>query len=109
MLTSFFNQQIAKPIKVSSQSQITALFLRQKCDLLYINEYRANWAFQIFSSEIKIFRSLQSLAQTYESLMFNKSWKSEMLKINQALTRIKDSGELKEIIDVQIQSKSIVF
>jgi hypothetical protein len=41
--------------------------------------------------------------------MFNKSWKSEMPKINQAIAKIKDSGELKEIIDVQIQSKSIVF
>jgi polar amino acid transport system substrate-binding protein len=109
MLTPFFNQQIAKPITVSSESQITALFLRRKCDLLYTNEYRANWAFQTLSSEIKIFRSLQPLAQTYESLMFNKSWKSEMPKINQAIAKIKDSGELKEIIDVQIQSKSIVF
>jgi len=109
MLTPFFNKQIAKPITVSSESQITALFLRRKCDLLYTNEYRANWAFQTLSSEIKIFRSLQPLAQTYESLMFNKSWKSEMPKINQAIAKIKDSGELKEIIDVQIQSKSIVF
>lgn len=103
ILTPFFNQKIAKPINVSSQGHITDLFLSKKCDLLYTNEYRANWAFKALSSEVEIFRSEQPLKQTYQSFLFNKSWQSEMPKINQAIDKIIHSGELKQIVDSEIQ------
>ena len=103
LLTPFFDQKIAKPIAVSSQAQITALFLSKKCDLLYTNEYRTNWAFKDLSPEIVIFRSAQPLEQTYQTFMFNKSWHGEMSKINQAIDKIKQSGELQKIVNSQTQ------
>jgi polar amino acid transport system substrate-binding protein len=102
-LTPFFNQKIAKPIMVSSEVSITNLFLRQKCDLLYSSELRANWKFQELSLEIEIYRSSQPLKQTDQTFMFSKNWQSQMPKFNQAISKIKNSGELKKIVDGQIQ------
>jgi ABC-type amino acid transport substrate-binding protein len=103
VLTPFFNQEIAKPLMVSSLETITTLFLRQKCDLLYTNELRANWTFQELSPEIKVYRSPQPLKQTEQTFMFAKSWQSYLPKINQAIAKLKHSGELQDIVDVQIQ------
>jgi polar amino acid transport system substrate-binding protein len=103
VLTPFFEQQIAEPIEVSSEVLITSIFLGQKCDLIYINELRANWAFQALSSEIEIYRSSQPLKQTHQTFMFNKSWHRHLQKINQAIANIRQSGELKKIVDAQTQ------
>ena len=97
-LTPFFNQKIAKPIMVSSEVSITNLFLRQKCDLLYSSEKRANWKFQELSLEIEIYRSSQPLKQTDQTFMFSKNWQSQMPKFNQAISKIKNSGELKKLL-----------
>jgi hypothetical protein len=35
--------------------------------------------------------------------MFSKNWQSQMPKFNQAISKIKNSGELKKIVDGQIQ------
>ncbi|MFT5997201.1 MAG: polar amino acid transport system substrate-binding protein [Glaciecola sp.] len=101
LLTPFFDEQIAEAIQVSSQVAITTLFLGQKCDLLYINELRANWIFKALSSGIEIHRSPQPLKQTQQAFMFSKSWQNLMPKINQGIANIIHSGELKEIVRVQ--------
>lgn len=88
---------------MSSEVPITSIFLGQKCDLIYISELRANWAFQALSSEIEIYRSSQPLKQTHQTFMLQKSWQSHLQKINQAITNIRQSGELKNIVDAQTQ------
>lgn len=103
ILTPFFNQKIANPVMVSSEVPITTVFLGQKCDLLYISELRADWTFQSLSPEIAIYRSPQPLKQTQQTFMLSQSWQSLLPKINQAIAKIKNSGELEEIVNLQLQ------
>ena len=39
--------------------------------------------------------------------MFNKTWQSKMAQINQALLKIKNSGELAQIIQSQLHSSPL--
>jgi ABC-type amino acid transport substrate-binding protein len=39
--------------------------------------------------------------------MFNKTWQNKMTRINQALVKIKNSGELAQIIQNQLQSSHL--
>ncbi|MGK0268932.1 MAG: polar amino acid transport system substrate-binding protein [Paraglaciecola sp.] len=103
-LKAFFNQDIAQAVRVSSQVPLITLLLGNRCDFLYMNEHRASWMLTSLSVSRKVFRSSKPLEQTHLAFMFNKTWQHKMSRINQALAKIKNSGELARIVQSQLQS-----
>jgi polar amino acid transport system substrate-binding protein len=101
-LRSFFISNIAEAVKVSSQTPLLTLLLGNRCDLVYMNEHRANWMLTNLPIESKVFRSSKPLHKTHLALMLNKTWLSKMAQVNQALAKIKDSGELAQIMQSQL-------
>jgi hypothetical protein len=88
-----------------SECQATCPFLLgNRCDFLYMNEHRASWMLTSLSVARKVFRSSKPLEQTHLAFMFNKTWQHKMPQINQALAKIKNSGELAKIVQRQLQS-----
>jgi polar amino acid transport system substrate-binding protein len=103
-LAPLFKEQLTQAVRVSSQVPLMSLLLKKRCDLLYMNEHRASWMVNRLSAESAVFRSPQQLEQTNLALMFNIKWQPEMAKINHALSKIKDTGEMALIIQNSIHS-----
>jgi polar amino acid transport system substrate-binding protein len=106
-LNVFFNENVAQAITVSSQVPLVTLLLGNRCDLIYMNEHRASWMLTSLSIKRRVFRSPNLLEQTQLAFMFNKTWQNKMTRINQALVKIKNSGELAQIIQNQLQSSHL--
>ena len=60
-LYAFFNEDVAQAVRVSSQVPLVTLLLGNRCDLLYMNEHRANWMFTSLSVKRQVFRSSKPL------------------------------------------------
>lgn len=101
-LNRFFANDIAKPVKVSSQVPLIQLLLKRRCDVLYMNEHRASWMVNSLGVEQHVWRSSAPLEETELAFMFSQKWQSKMEQINQILSDINDAGELKEIIEANI-------
>jgi polar amino acid transport system substrate-binding protein len=106
-LHAFFNEDVAQAVRVSSQVPLVTLLLGNRCDLLYMNEHRANWMFTSLSIKRQVFRSSKPLQETHLAFMFNKTWQNKMTQINQALAKIKNSGELAQMIQSQLNSSPL--
>lgn len=102
-LNPFFTDNVARAVKVSSQVPLLQLLLKDRCQLLYINEHRAHWMINSLGIKRKIWRSSEPLEQTELAFMFNKNWQIKMPEVNQALAKIKGSGELESIIQNNIR------
>jgi polar amino acid transport system substrate-binding protein len=101
-LNRFFAGNIAKSVQVSSQVPLFNLLLKKRCDVLYLNEYRANWMASSLGVSGNIWRSPKPLAETKLAFMFHTKWQTKMAKVNQALGNIKRSGEFETIIQSNI-------
>jgi polar amino acid transport system substrate-binding protein len=106
-LDAFFKEDVAQAVRVSSQVPLVTLLLGNRCDLLYMNEHRANWMLTSLSIKRRVFRSSKPLQQTQLAFMFNTTWQNKMNSINQALAKIENSGELAQIIQSQLQSSQL--
>lgn len=104
-LNRFFDDAVAQAVKVSSQVPLVNLLIKDRCDLMYVNEYRESWMIASLGIKHKIWRSSKALAESDLGFMFNHNWRTKMPQINQALMSIKDSGELETIIQSNIQPK----
>lgn len=103
ILEEFFEQDHAQAVRVSNQVPLLTLLAKKRCDLLYMNNYRAEWMLKKLSIKPPIFLAPQPLHETNLAFMFNKNWRSKMPQINQALNKIKDSGELSAIVQKQLR------
>jgi polar amino acid transport system substrate-binding protein len=106
-LHAFFKEDVAQAVRVSSQVPLVTLLLGNRCDLLYMNEHRANWMLTSLSIKRRVFRSSKPLQKTQLAFMFNTTWQNKMTSINQALAKIENSGELAQIIQSQLQSSQL--
>jgi polar amino acid transport system substrate-binding protein len=101
-LDPFFVDNVARAVKVSSQVPLVTLLLKERCDLLNMNEHRAIWVTNSLGIERKVWRSSKPLEETELTFVFNKKWQTKMAQVNQALADIKRSGELDAIIQTNI-------
>ena len=97
--------QTTRTVRVSSQVSLIKILLKERCDLLYTNEYRASWMKNSLGIERNIWRSPKPLDQAKVAFMFNKKWGSKMSEINQALSNIKRTGELDDIIETHVNKR----
>lgn len=104
-LNRFFVDGVARAVKVSSQVPLIKLLLKDRCDVMYVNEYRESWMATSLGVKRKIWRSSRALSESDLGFMFNQNWQTKMPQINQALTSIKASGELHRIIQSNIHPK----
>jgi polar amino acid transport system substrate-binding protein len=101
-LKRFLTDNVARAVKVSSQVPLVNLLLKERCDVLYMNEHRATWMTSSLGIQRQIWRSSKPLEETGLAFMFNKKWQSKMPQVNQALADIKRSGELAIILKTNI-------
>ncbi|WP_366508997.1 transporter substrate-binding domain-containing protein [uncultured Paraglaciecola sp.] len=104
-LMPFFESGVAQALRISSQVSLVKLLQKGRCDLLYMNENKATWKTSGLSIENKIWRSKHPLNEAKLSFVFSQKWQSEMPRINQALSKIKSSGELDSIVQSNINPK----
>ncbi|WP_233267301.1 ABC transporter substrate-binding protein [Paraglaciecola sp. L3A3] len=97
-LSPYFDKKIARPVEVSNQTPLIKLFRKGRCDLLYLDEYRASWMIDRFNIKRKIWRSSSSLENSNLSFVFSQKWKNKLPRVNQVVTKIRDSGELDSIL-----------
>lgn len=103
VLEPFFEAGIAGPIRVSSQVPLMALLLKNRCDLLYMNEHRAVWMHRNEGSIQPIHRTELPLEMTPMALMFNLSWKDAMPDVNTAIRKLEQSGQISNILQKHLQ------
>jgi polar amino acid transport system substrate-binding protein len=104
-LMPFFESGVAQALRISSQVSLVKLLQKGRCDLLYMNENKATWKTSGLGIENKIWRSKHPLNEAKLSFMFSQKWQSEMPRINQALSKIKSSGELDSIVQSNTNPK----
>lgn len=107
-LTPYFDKGVAQAVRVSSQVAPVNLLLRGRCDLLYMNEMRAAWMMRNLGLEGQIWRSKYPVDQVALSLVFSEKWQDKMSQVNQALAKIKSSGELNAILQSNVHSDQLV-
>ena len=106
-LMPFIESGVAQKFSVSSQSSLFKLLQKGRCDLLYMNENKATWKIRGLGIEDKVWRSKYPLNEAKLSFVFSQKWQSEMPRINQALSKIKNSGELDNIVQSNIHSTTL--
>ncbi|MEP1445907.1 MAG: transporter substrate-binding domain-containing protein [Paraglaciecola sp.] len=104
-LNRFFEDGIARAVKVSSQVPLVKLLVKERCDVMYVNEFRESWMIASLGIKHKLWRSSKALAESDLGFIFNQNWQTKMPQVNQALTSIKASGELDTIIQSNIHPK----
>ncbi len=72
-----------------------------------MNEHRVNWMFTSLSIKRQVFYSSKPLQETHLAVMFNKTGQHKMTQINQALAKIKNLGELAQMIQSKLQSSPL--
>jgi polar amino acid transport system substrate-binding protein len=97
-LSPFFEKGLAEAVRVSSQVSLVKLLQKGRCDVLYMNENKATWMMSHLGINNKIWRSEYPVNEAKLSFVFSQKWQSKMTQINQALAKIKDSGELNAIV-----------
>ncbi|MCF2948613.1 transporter substrate-binding domain-containing protein [Paraglaciecola aquimarina] len=97
-LDPYFQTNIAQAVEVSNQTPLIKLFRKGRCDLLYLDEYRAAWMTNRFNIKRKVWRSSSAIESSDLSFVFGLKWKDRISKINQVVAKIKDSGELDSIL-----------
>lgn len=98
-LTPFIMNKTAYAVLVSGEAKLFTLLAKGRCDLLHKNEYLAisEQANQI--GERQVFRSPEPIAQAPVSFIFDKNRFHNIKLINEALAKIKKSGELNRILE----------
>ncbi|MGS2721707.1 substrate-binding periplasmic protein [Paraglaciecola aestuariivivens] len=107
ILNQYFDRHIAKPIKVSNQVPLLTLIEKKRCDLVFMNELRKNWMEQNLGFSGKIWRSPLPLEVTAMTFFVKHHNKNVLLKVNQALAKLKHSGELAKILSAFISAETL--
>lgn len=98
VLHQFFEQGYGKASYVSGQVPLIKLLEMGGCDLLVMSENRAQWMKSALNFTPPIWHSPIALEETEMTFMLNKKYIEFMPKINQALARVKQTGELQKIL-----------
>ena len=101
-LIPYFESGVAQALRVSSQVSLVKLFQKGRCDMLYMNELRAAWMINRLGIKRKVWRSEYPIEEAKLSFVFNQKWQNHMPAINQAVAKIKNSGELSSIVQSSI-------
>jgi polar amino acid transport system substrate-binding protein len=102
-LEPYFNQGVAQALRVSSQISLFKLLLKERCDLIYMNEYKATWLISDLGKETKVWRSHSPLNEESLSFAFNHHWKKNVALVDQALAKIQKTGQFDKIMAANIK------
>lgn len=98
VLYKFFEQGYGQAKFVSGQVPLLKLLEMGGCDLLFMSEDRAQWMKSTLNLSTPIWQSPQALEKTEMTFMLDRKYRDVMPRINQALAKIKQSGELDSIL-----------
>ena len=101
-LMPYFDSGVAQGLRVSGQVSLVKLFQKGRCDVLYMNELRAAWMINKLGIKRKVWRSEFPIEEAKLSFAFSQQWQTKMTLINQAVAKIKSSGELSRIVESSI-------
>ena len=87
--------------RMDSESEVVQLrmLLSKRCDLVYMNEWIADYMRNNLYSFATIYSSSLTFDKSNGVLAFNPKWQAHLPKFNQFIDKIKKNGQLTQIIE----------
>ena len=102
-LQTYIEKGITKRIDVSSQAPMMAMLFKERCELIYLPGYQAEWTAKSLGKSQDIFRSPRPIGTSEVGIVLSKKWQTHITAFDDYILELKNSGEMQKIIQRNMQ------
>lgn len=98
-LNELFGKKLIVRTNVSSQDKLMDMLVENHCELIYMNDLRAQWALNNQALPRRVFRSPYSFAEDKVPLALSSKWAPRLQEFNKQIRILHQTGEIQRIIE----------